>query len=75
MDLLFDIRDRGITIMIISHDIALLKKNADMIHVMDQGRLVESWDPNKEPKHPATIELVHDSNYVNKFINSITDES
>ena len=74
MDLLFEIRDRGITIMIISHDIALLKKNADMIHVMDRGKLVESWDPKKEPQHPATIELVNDSDYVNKFINKITND-
>ena len=74
MDLLFEIRDRGITIMIISHDIALLKKNADMIHVMDRGKLVESWDPKKEPQHPATIELVDDSDYVNKFINKITND-
>ena len=57
--------------MIISHDIALLKNNADVIHVMDNGKLVESWDPHSTPTHDATIKLSEDSDYVNRFIENI----
>ena len=71
MNILFSLKDLDITIIIISHDIALLKKNANFILVMDEGELVEKWDPKKTPKHSATKALNHDSSYMNTFIEDL----
>lgn len=71
MNILFSLKDLDITIIIISHDIALLKKNADFILVMDEGKLVEKWDPKKTPKHSATKALNQDSSYMNTFIEDL----
>ena len=68
MNTLFGLKDRGITIVVISHDISLLKKTADCIYVMDKGRIVESWDPKTKPKSKITKILNKDSMFVNKHI-------
>jgi len=69
MKIIFNLnKDTGVTLLIISHDISLLIKHADKICVIDEGNLVEVWNTKEDPSHPATIKLLEDSNYVNKFI-------
>ncbi len=63
MELLNDIkRKKGTAILLITHDLALVKENADRISVMYAGEIVESGD-NCEffitPKHPYTKALLN----------------
>ena len=72
MKIIFDLnKTKDMTLIIISHDIALLMKHADSILVFDKGNIVEVWDPLKEPKHSETKSLLNDSNYVNQFIKNV----
>ena len=73
MRALFDLKKQNITVIIISHDISLLKDNADVIYVMHDGEIIEPWiNPSKaKPKHPQTIKLNEDSSYVNQFVEDI----
>jgi len=74
MKQLFNLKNRGITVIVISHDISLLKDNSDIIYVMDRGRVVEPhWiNPSENPpKESKTIQLNNDSLYVNQFIKDI----
>lgn len=63
MNLLNDIkREKGTSILLITHDLALVRENADRISVMYAGEIVESGN-NSEfftcPKHPYTIALLN----------------
>lgn len=63
MNLLNDIkRKKGTSILLITHDLALVKENADRISVMYSGEIVESGN-NSEffacPRHPYTIALLN----------------
>ena len=71
MDTILDLRDKGYTIIIISHDINLVKNNADMIFVMDSGTLVEKWNPTTIPVEPETNKLLMDSDEVNSSLKGI----
>ena len=57
-------RQRGLTYIVISHDLDLVDRLADVIAVMDEGRIVE-LGPAAEvlvaPRHPRTQELVRAS--------------
>ena len=47
------------TIVIISHDIALLKEKADYIFVFDKGEIVEKWNPkNKNVPNIPKSEII-----------------
>lgn len=63
MDILKDIKnDFKTTIMLISHDLALVSNYADKITVMYSGHIVEQADSNdffKNPKHPYSIALLN----------------
>ena len=71
MNVLFNLKDKNTTIIIISHDISLLKNNADYIYIMHNKRIVEKWNPLDEPKAEETIKLNNDSLYVNQHIKTI----
>lgn len=52
---------RGLGMLFISHDIALARKIADRILVMQNGVLVEqglSWEITSRPRHPYTKQLI-----------------
>jgi ABC-type glutathione transport system ATPase component len=53
--------DRGLTIVFISHDLALVRSIADLVAVIHEGRIVE-FGPVEEvfspPHHPYTEELI-----------------
>ncbi|MHC1549763.1 ABC transporter ATP-binding protein [Phyllobacterium sp. K27] len=55
------VRDGGLTLLFVTHDIALASERADRIAVLYQGELVEAGATNqllKEPKHPYTKALI-----------------
>ena len=62
LELLRDLRDRlGMALLLITHDLSIVKKMADRVCVMSQGEIVEAG-PNDElfahPKHPYTKRLL-----------------
>lgn len=62
LDLLLELRDRhGMTIILVSHDIAVVKKYSDIMLVMYSGEIVESGrtrDVILNPQHPYTQGLL-----------------
>lgn len=53
--------DRGLAILLISHDLAVLRQLSDRVGVMYAGRLVEAGPADAVytlPRHPATRELL-----------------
>jgi len=67
VNLLLDLRERrGLTYIVISHDLDLVDRLADVIAVMDEGIVVE-LGPAAEvlavPRHPRTQELVRASRW------------
>ncbi len=54
-------RIRGLSLMIISHDLSFLRKNADRIAIMQDGRIIEMDDAENiftHPVQPYTKQLV-----------------
>ena len=63
MKLLADIKkEEGLSVLLITHDLALVSQNTDDVAVMYSGRIVETA-PNEEffsnPKHPYTKALLN----------------
>src|SRR5262249_12519669 len=57
-------RERGLALLFITHNIALVASIADNVAVMRNGRVVEYGSTSKvlgAPNHPYTIELVHNT--------------
>jgi putative phosphonate transport system ATP-binding protein len=55
-------RDRAITMVIVSHDLGVIRTMADRVMVMRHGRVVEEGLVDQvfqDPQHPYTQELVH----------------
>ncbi|NNU80353.1 ATP-binding cassette domain-containing protein [Halovulum dunhuangense] len=55
-------RDRAITMVIVSHDLGVIRTMADRVMVMRQGRVVEEGLVDQvfqDPQHPYTQTLVH----------------
>ena len=47
------------SLLLISHDLAMVKKAADMMHVMRDGKIVETLAPSDSPQHPYTKLLLN----------------
>jgi peptide/nickel transport system ATP-binding protein len=71
-------KEKGMTIILITHDLAIISKIADKIGIMYAGQLVEfgsAAEIYKNPKHPYTQELIsavpklHSNNKQMHFIN------
>ncbi len=63
MDLILDIKNElGTTVLLISHDLALVSNYTDTVTVMYSGHVVEQANVNeffKNPKHPYSIALLN----------------
>jgi ATPase components of various ABC-type transport systems, contain duplicated ATPase len=65
LNLLNDLKNRlGLTLLFISHDLAVVKYMCDRILIMKSGKIVESGDPEQVYAHPKT-------EYTHKLIASI----
>lgn len=54
-------RERGLTIVIVSHDLGLVLRHADYVYVLQDGRVVEEGAPAKlasAARHPHTLALL-----------------
>ncbi len=73
LEVLYKLREKGITLIMISHDISLLENYADTIFIMDDGEIVEEWNPKtaKGPSMEKARQLVDDSNFVNQILNKL----
>ena len=52
---------RGLSLVLVSHDLALVRRIADRVHVMERGRVVESGTTEAvttRPAHPTTRALL-----------------
>jgi branched-chain amino acid transport system ATP-binding protein len=56
IDLILQIRDRGITVLIIEHDMRVMMSLADYIYVLDYGRLIAEGIPDEIRNNPKVIE-------------------
>lgn len=63
MDLIYDIKNEfNTTILLISHDLALISNYADTVTVMYSGHIVEKADSQvffRNPKHPYSVALLN----------------
>jgi oligopeptide/dipeptide ABC transporter ATP-binding protein len=63
MDLIYEIKNEfGATILLISHDLALVSNYTDFVTVMYSGHIVEQasvYDFFSNPKHPYSIALLN----------------
>jgi microcin C transport system ATP-binding protein len=54
-------REMGMAVLLITHDLAMVRKTADRVNIMHQGRIVESGATATifaGPKHPYTVHLL-----------------
>ncbi|GAA2724538.1 dipeptide ABC transporter ATP-binding protein [Cellulomonas aerilata] len=61
LDLLARLRDEGRTLLVISHDLAVVSRLADRVAVMQDGRIVETGPTASvltDPQHPYTRRLL-----------------
>jgi|ETN02SMinimDraft_4_1059925.scaffolds.fasta_scaffold26892_1 ABC-type dipeptide/oligopeptide/nickel transport system ATPase subunit len=76
MNCIIGMKSEGYTIIVISHDIHLIKNISDVIYVVNKvpilknqvGTIVEEWDPNTTPIDEKTKQLINDSNHMNNFL-------
>lgn len=59
-NLLMDLKAKGITIALSSHDMPFIKKIMDRIYFMEQGQLIEVWD--------REIDLLESKQKINQFL-------
>ncbi len=63
LNLLLDIKEeRGMSILLITHDLAIISENADRVAIMYAGRIVEIAPVDtlfRKPAHPYTLGLLH----------------
>ncbi len=65
LDLLREInRDLGVTIVLITHEMDVIRRTCDRVAVLDRGNVVEQGavvDVFLHPRHPATLRLVREA--------------
>jgi len=56
MDIIREIRDSGITVFLIEHDMRVVMGISDHVAVMEYGRKISEGTPEEVQKDPAVIE-------------------
>jgi branched-chain amino acid transport system ATP-binding protein len=56
MQLVYKIKERGTTILLVEHDMKVVMGLADIIYVMNYGKCIASGKPNQIQKDPVVIE-------------------
>ena len=56
VDLIFQIRDRGITVLLIEHDMSLVMKACQQLVVLEYGKKIAEGGPEEIKKNPLVIE-------------------
>ncbi|MGQ3211865.1 methionine ABC transporter ATP-binding protein [Shinella sp.] len=76
LDLLRQInRDLGVTIVLITHEMDVIRRTCDRVAVLDRGRVVEEGrvaDVFLHPRHPATLRLVRETEPDGGALDAIT---
>lgn len=56
MDLILKIREKGITILLVEHDMKFVMGMADVVNVMNYGRKIAEGSPEEVQRNPEVIE-------------------
>jgi branched-chain amino acid transport system ATP-binding protein len=56
VQLIRNIRDRGVTILLVEHDMPMVMSVSDRIVVLNYGRIIAEGPPDEIRKNPAVIE-------------------
>lgn len=59
-DVLLDLAQRGVTVLLVEHDVSLVLSVADTVYAMAQGTLLASGTPKEIAAHPAVREAYLD---------------
>jgi branched-chain amino acid transport system ATP-binding protein len=54
--LIYRIRDRGVTVLLIDHDMRLVMSVSDHVTVLNYGRKISEGTPQEVQRDPAVIE-------------------
>jgi branched-chain amino acid transport system ATP-binding protein len=66
MKLLGEIRGRGITVLLVEHDMKMVMGASDRIVCLNQGRIIASGTPGDIQGHPEVVRAYLGSKYVAK---------
>lgn len=67
LDLIRDLQDEfGMALLLITHDLAMVKRIADTVHIMKDGRIIEHGKTNSVFESPQ-------QNYTKRLLNSVPD--
>ncbi len=56
LDHILDLKDEGMTVLFVEHDMHMVRHIADWVVVMAEGRIVAEGDPHEVMKNPAVID-------------------
>ena len=56
-DLIRGVRDQGVTVLVIDHNIGFVLGIADLVHVMALGQVIASGTPDEIVRDPKVIEI------------------
>jgi len=56
MQLIRDLRDSGVTVLLVEHDMKLVMGLSDHIVVLDHGKCIAEGEPARIQQHPAVIQ-------------------